>query len=89
MSISGALSNALSGLTATSRSAEMVSNNLANALNENYARREVVLAARSHGATGQGVSVTGVQRNVDLALLSDKLMVFHAGWFIHPQCHIV
>ena len=72
MSIAGALSNALSGLTASSRSAEMVSNNIANALNENYARREVVMGPRSLGGTGQGVSVTGVQRTVDLALLSDR-----------------
>jgi flagellar hook-associated protein 1 len=72
MSISGALSNALSGLTVSSRSAEMVSNNIANALNENYARREVVLGARSLGGTGQGVSVTGVQRTVDLVLMSDR-----------------
>ncbi len=72
MSISGALSNALSGLTVSSRSAEMVSNNIANALNENYARREVVMGARSLGGTGQGVSVTGVQRTVDLVLMSDR-----------------
>ena len=72
MSIAGALSNALSGLTAASRSAEMVSNNIANALNENYARREVVLGPRTLGGTGQGVSVTGVSRSVDLVLLSDR-----------------
>ena len=72
MSISGALSNALSGLTASSRSAEMVSNNIANALNEGYARREVVLATRSLGGTGQGVSVTGISRQVNLVLLSDR-----------------
>ena len=72
MSIAGALSNALSGLTVSSRSAEMVSNNIANALNENYARREVVMGPRSLGGTGQGVSITGVQRTVDLVLLSDR-----------------
>ena len=72
MSISGALSNALSGLTASSRSAEMVSNNIANALNEGYARRELVLGARSIGGTGQGVVVTGISRAVNLALLSDR-----------------
>lgn len=72
MSIAGALSNALSGLTVSSRSAEMVSNNIANALNENYARREVVVGQRTLGGTGQGVSVTGVQRIVDLVLLSDR-----------------
>ena len=72
MSISGALSNALSGLTASSRSAEMVSNNIANALNEGYARRELVLGPRSLGGTGQGVAVTGISRAVNLVLLSDR-----------------
>ena len=72
MSISGALSNALSGLTASSRSAEMVSNNIANALTEGYARREVVVGPRNLGGTGQGVSVTGVSRSVNLVLLSDR-----------------
>ncbi len=72
MSISGALSNALSGLTASSRSAEMVSNNIANALNDGYARRELVLGQRSLGGTGQGVSVTGVSRAVDQILMSDR-----------------
>jgi flagellar hook-associated protein 1 len=72
MSISGALSNALSGLTASSRSAEMVSNNIANALNEGYARRELVLGPRSLGGTGQGVSVNGVSRAVDQILMSDR-----------------
>lgn len=72
MSIAGALSNALSGLTVTSRSAEMVSNNIANALNENFARRELVIGSRTLGGTGQGVSVTGVSRSVDLVLQSDR-----------------
>ena len=72
MSISGALSNALSGLTASSRSAEIASNNIANALNEGYARRELVLGARSLGGTGQGVAVTGISRAVNLVLLSDR-----------------
>ncbi len=72
MSISGALSNALSGLTASSRSAEMVSNNIANALNEGFVRRELVLGARSLGGTGQGVAVTGVLRATDQVLLSDR-----------------
>ena len=72
MSISGALSNALSGLTVSSRSVETVSNNIANALNEGYARRELVIGPRSLGGTGQGVSVTGTTRVVNQVLLSDR-----------------
>ncbi len=68
MSLSSSLSNALSGLTATSRAAQLVSSNLANALNENYARREIELG----GAQGGGVMISGVNRFIDTALLSDR-----------------
>lgn len=72
MSISAGLTNALSGLTASARAAELVSNNVANATNPSYARREIMLGARVVGGTGQGVSVLGVDRIVDRALLSDR-----------------
>ena len=42
MSISGSLSSALSGLTAASRAAEIVSSNIANAATPGYGRREVL-----------------------------------------------
>jgi flagellar hook-associated protein 1 FlgK len=71
MSISSALSSALSGLTATSRMAEVAASNVSNALTEGYARREVGLASRVIGMTGVGVSVTGVTRHVDRAVLHD------------------
>ena len=72
MSISSSLSNALSGLTAVSRSAELVSANLANATNPNYARREIELSARDGGTLSGGVTVNGVTRIVDQALLNDR-----------------
>lgn len=72
MSISGALSTALSGLTAASRAAEVVASNVANARTEGYARRELQLSARSVGGTGQGVTVDGVRRMVDLVLINDR-----------------
>lgn len=71
MSISGALSNALTGLTTAARSAEVVSSNLANVLTDGYGRREVSLSSRIAGSTG-GVAIDGVIRNVDPALLSDR-----------------
>ncbi|MGL5010584.1 MAG: FlgK family flagellar hook-associated protein, partial [Paracoccaceae bacterium] len=92
MSISASLSNALTGLTANARAAELVSNNVANATNPSYARRELQLGARVVGDTGQGVAVLGVDRIVDRALLSDRRMAdagaggretllrFHAGF---------
>jgi flagellar hook-associated protein 1 len=74
VSISASLNNALSGLTASARAADLISNNVANATNPAYARREIVLGARVVGGSGQGVSVIGVDRIVDRALLSDRRM---------------
>lgn len=70
MSIAGALSNALSGLTAASRSAEVVASNIANAATEGYATRTLVTSSRQ-GTTG-GVRIDGVSRAVDPALLADR-----------------
>lgn len=69
MSITSALSVALSGLTATSRTAEIVSANLANVLTEGYAPRDIELASR---ADTKGVRVAGVTRHVDTRLLADR-----------------
>jgi len=71
MSISGTLSSALSGLNAASRSAELISSNIANAMTEGYARRDLQLSARRVGDTGQGVRINGVGREVDQILLRD------------------
>lgn len=68
MSISSALSNAVSGLTSASRSAEIVSTNIANATNEGYAARSLSMGARLLG----GVATLGVTRAVDPALLADR-----------------
>lgn len=70
MSISSALSNALSGLTASSRAASVVSSNLANLQTEGYGRREIALSSDHYGAHG-GVRVTGITRHVDQAVLAD------------------
>ncbi len=69
MSISGSMSSALSGLTAAARSAELISSNIANALTDGYGRRELQVSARSYGA---GVSVVGVSREINQALVADR-----------------
>jgi flagellar hook-associated protein 1 FlgK len=71
MSISLTLANALTGLSASSRSAQVVSNNVANATTEGYARREIQLSARGTGGVGSGVRVDGVVRIVDETLLRE------------------
>lgn len=72
MSITSALGSALSGLSATSRQAEILSSNVANATTPGYARREVGLRAAVLAGTGQGVAVTGVTRDVDRQLLAER-----------------
>ena len=72
MSVTSALSSALTGLSATSRQAEIVSSNVANASTPGYARREVSLGAHVLGGTGQGVQVKGVTRQVDQFLMGDR-----------------
>lgn len=79
MSISGSLSSALSGLTVAARAAEVVSSNIANAMTEGYGRRELQTSARVVGSSGQGVRVTGVLRQGDPILLSDRRMAAAAS----------
>ncbi|PQA86438.1 flagellar hook-associated protein FlgK [Hyphococcus luteus] len=72
MTISQALSNATSGLTATSRRAGVTSNNIANALTEGYSRREISLAERVVSGQGAGVTVAGVTRASDPAIAYER-----------------
>jgi flagellar hook-associated protein 1 len=71
MSLSGALSNAMSGLTANARSTTIISSNIANALNENYGRRSVTLGTNATQSSG-GVQVTAVSRYSDPVLAHQK-----------------
>lgn len=72
MSISQSLSNALTGLTAASRMAEVVSSNLSNALTDGYGRRSVDLSSQSVGGRGAGVQIDGITRHVDRGILGDR-----------------
>lgn len=72
MSISAALSNALSGLSAVSRAADVVASNTTNAMTEGYARRELSLSARNLGGSGAGVWSDGVARVFNQVVLNDR-----------------
>ncbi len=72
MSISHAMSNALSGLTAASRMAEVIASNLANATTDGYGRRSVTLSAASVGGRGAGVQIDGITRFVNRGILADR-----------------
>ncbi len=72
MSLSTSLANALSGLTASARSAEVVSSNIANAMTEGYGVRDIGLATQSLAGNGAGVTVVGVTRNVDQTIIDSR-----------------
>lgn len=72
MSISNSLSNALSGMTASARMAEVVSSNVSNALTEGYGRRSLELSAASIGGRGAGVEIGSVTRNIDAGIIADR-----------------
>mgnify|MGYP003627692307 CR=1 FL=1 len=71
MTISSALSSALSGLLANQRQADVSAQNIANATTPGYSRREVEVDPLVAGGRGQGVRVTAVRRQVDLLLIRD------------------
>lgn len=71
MTISGALTNAISGLRAAGRGAEIVSANISNAMTPGYGRRVLTLTAATDGAGG-GVAIGGITRIVDASLASDR-----------------
>ena len=72
MSLSNALSNAVSGIVAASRGTEVVSTNLANALTPGFARRELQLSPRPYVSAGGGVHVDGVSRIVRTSVLAQN-----------------
>lgn len=72
MSIYGALNNASLGLTAASRLAETVSDNVANATTPGYGRRVTELSSMSLGGTGGGVRVTGTTRTESSLVTSER-----------------
>jgi flagellar hook-associated protein 1 FlgK len=72
MSVTSALAGALSGLSATSRQAEILASNVANATTPGYARRQVGLGAAVLAGHGQGVQVLGITRDVDRHLLGER-----------------
>ncbi|MCW1949926.1 MAG: flagellar hook-associated protein FlgK [Octadecabacter sp.] len=72
MSISNSLSNALSGMTAASRMAEVVSSNVSNSLTDGYGRRSLNLSSAVIGGRGAGVEIGSITRHVDSGILADR-----------------
>ncbi len=72
MSITSALNNANSGLAAASTRANLIANNVANALTPGYSKREIAVGERIVAGRGAGVAVNGVIRATDQALTNDR-----------------
>ncbi|MEM9705819.1 MAG: flagellar hook-associated protein FlgK [Pseudomonadota bacterium] len=70
--ISTALSNAVSGLSAASRRADIVAGNIANALTPGYSRRDLSVSEQVRGGAGGGVQVDGVTRSNDPVLTGQR-----------------
>ena len=68
MSLSQALSIAMSGLRANQLALSLTSSNVANSDTPGYVRKTVNQIQTSSGSIGAGVSVTGVNRELDLYL---------------------
>lgn len=70
MSLTAAIHGAMSGLKAASRGTQLVSENIANAMNEDYARRSLDVGASAMG--GPGVKIIGVNRHADPVLIAGR-----------------
>ncbi len=85
MSLSTSLSNAVSGLTAAARGAEVVSSNVANVMTDGYGVRKLDLASRTTGHMGAGVRVVGVERVVNQRVLADRRIADGRTGFVSAQ----
>ena len=72
MSLTSSLYNAVSGLNAASRMAEVVSSNISNAMTDGYGVRKLELSSQVNGGRSGGVRIDGITRLVDRGLLSDR-----------------
>ena len=71
MTITHALSNALSGLLVNQRQADVAAHNIANATTPGFSRQEVTVDPRIAGGQGTSVRIGSIQRQVDLLLIRD------------------
>ena len=72
MSLGAALSNALSGLSFATKSTELISSNISNALSPNYGKRSLAVSTRlgDHG----GVTIDAIRRDENKALVASLRM---------------
>ena len=68
MSLTGALTGALSGLQASTTMAQVIAGNISNAQTPGYTEKNAVLAAVSNGSSVGGVQISGYSRVSDAVL---------------------
>jgi flagellar hook-associated protein 1 FlgK len=78
MSLTQALSTAISGLKANQAGLALVSSNVANAGTPGYVRKTITQTATAGGDTGISVNVTGIQRELD-TYVQTQLRVENSG----------
>lgn len=72
MSLTQAFNNAVSGLRVNSRSTQVVSSNLANAMTDGYGLRRLDRQAQDNGSIGAGVQAIGVTRHVNPQIVGSR-----------------
>lgn len=72
MGISSALSNAASGLAASARLADTISNNVANAMTDGFARRSTEITSLTLGGYGAGVRIGATTRAENTYLTAER-----------------
>jgi len=72
MSLTSAIGSALTGLSVSSRLADLVSTNIANAATPGYVRREAQVSSVVLGGQGAGVTIDSVSRDVSTYLLNER-----------------
>lgn len=72
MSLSTALTNAASGLSASARLADTIANNVANAMTPGYGRRTTEVSSLAVGGYGSGVRVAATQRTENPHLTAER-----------------
>ena len=72
MSLGAALSNALSGLSFATKSTELISSNISNALSPSFGKRSLAVSTRlgGHG----GVAIDAIRRDENKALVASLRM---------------
>ncbi len=75
MSIASAFNSAGTGLTASARLAETVSNNVANAMSPGYARRTTELSSLALAGFGTGVRVVGTYRAENVHVTAERRLM--------------